>query len=100
MKLSKKEVEKLFKLSKIKKNDALFEKICEKLNDVMVMVDQTQRVDCSNLDPMSYISTANDAIREDKVVTLNSRDDLFANLVPKEKEFSMKTGYFRVPKVL
>lgn len=100
MTISSFEIEKLFKLSKIKLDPKRVDEFTRKLSLVLDMIGQISKVDCCNVPPMVVISQSSDSVREDVVVNLNSSEDLFANLPSSEREVALSSGHYRVPRVL
>ena len=64
------------------------------------MVDSMHCVNCeTNVDEIKALPL-NSYFRKDEVCSLNTRNDLFDNLPPKEQEFAKKSGYYRVPRIV
>ena len=93
------DIEKLFKLSKIKPQIQRLEEVRTKLSNVLEMIDALHLVDCDGGQRMQF-APSETHLRKDEVYSLNSRDDLFSNLPHEEREFAQKSGYYRVPKIV
>ena len=93
------DIEKLFKLSKIKLQTQRLEEVHTKLSHVLEMVDALHLVDCDG-GKRVQLSPSEAHLRKDEVYSLNNRDDLFCNLPHEEREFAQKSGYYRVPKIM
>ena len=94
------DIEKLFRLSKIKVQEKMLEDVAVKISHTMQMVDSMHRVNCESQSQESNSSTAIAIFRNDEVHSVNTREDLFSNLSPKEREFAEKSGYYRVSRVI
>jgi aspartyl/glutamyl-tRNA(Asn/Gln) amidotransferase C subunit len=93
------DIEKLFKLSKIKLQSQRLEEMQIKLSNVLEMVDALHLVDCDG-GQRTQFPPSEIHLRKDEVRSLNNRDDLFSNLPHEEREFAQKSGYYRVPKIV
>lgn len=100
MSISNWEIEKLFALSKMRVEARRMGEVREKLSLIWEMIEQIGKVDCSDVPPLVVVSQQNDALGDDRVVKLNDRRDLFANLPEVERDAAAVSGYYRVPRVL
>ncbi len=88
-----KDVEHVAKLARLELTDAEKEKFTKQLGDVLKYVEQMNEVDTTNVKPMAHAFDIVNVMREDKVVTEVSREELLKN-APEEEN-----GFFKVPKI-
>jgi aspartyl/glutamyl-tRNA(Asn/Gln) amidotransferase C subunit len=94
------DIEKLFRLSKIKVQEKMLEEVSAKISHTMQMVDSMHQVNCEIDAKGSESQIETTRFRNDEVLMLNTREDLFTNLSTKEREFAERSGYYRVPRVI
>ena len=94
MTINDKTLENLSKLSKIKIDDNLRDKLKEDLNLTMSMIDEINKIDCDQIEELSHPIKDNFNLREDKVSRDIDRESL--------QKTSNKTenGFYLVPKVI
>ena len=94
MTINDKTLENLSKLSKIKIDDNLRDKLKEDLNLTMNMIDQINKSDCDQIEELSHPIKDNFNLREDVVSEDINRESL--------QRTSNKTedGFYLVPKVI
>ena len=94
MAIDNKTLENLSKLSKIKIDENLKNKLKEDLNLTMNMIDEINKIDCDQIEELSHPIKDNFNLREDKVVKDINRESL--------QKTSKKTedGFYLVPKVI
>ena len=94
MTINDKTLENLSKLSKIKIDDNLKDKLKEDLNLTMNMIDQINKIDCDQIEELSHPIKDNFNLREDVVCEDINRENL--------QKTSDKTedGFYLVPKVI
>ena len=94
MAIDNKTLENLSKLSKIKIDENLKNKLKEDLNLTMNMIDEINKIDCDQIEELSHPIKDNFNLREDKVVKEINRESL--------QKTSNKTedGFYLVPKVI
>ena len=94
MKINDKTLENLSKLSKIKNDDNLRDKMKEDLNLTMNMIDKINKIDCDQIEELSHPIKDNFNLREDVVSEDIDRESL--------QKTSNKTeeGFYLVPKVI
>jgi aspartyl-tRNA(Asn)/glutamyl-tRNA(Gln) amidotransferase subunit C len=64
------------------------------LNDILAYMEQLNKLDTENIEPMSHAVSMGNILREDMVKSPLSNDDALKNAPEKEK------GFFRVPKII
>ena len=94
MTINDKTLENLSKLSKIKIDDNLRDKLKEDLNLTMSMIDEINKIDCDQIEELSHPIKDNFNLREDVVCEDINRENL--------QKTSDKTedGFYLVPKVI
>ena len=94
MTINDKTLENLSKLSKIKIDDNVSDKLKEDLNLTMDMIDKINKIDCDQIEELSHPIKDNFNLREDVVSEDINRESL--------QKTSNKTedGFYLVPKVI
>lgn len=92
--LSKKDVEKVARLARIKMTDGELEKYAPQLSNIIGFVEQLNEVDTDNIEPLASVVDINLSLRSDDVNDGNMRDKVLAN-APETLE-----DFFVVPKVV
>ena len=88
-----KDVEHVAKLARLELTEAEKEKFTKQLGDVLKYVEQMTEVDTTNVKPMAHAFDIVNVMRDDKVVSEVSKEELLKN-APEEEN-----GFFRVPKI-
>ena len=88
-----KDVEHVAKLARLELTDAEKELYTKQLGDVLQYVNQMNEVDTTNVEPMSHAIPIVNVMREDVVVSEQTKEELMANAPAEEN------GFFRVPKI-
>ncbi len=94
MAISKKDVEYLAGLAKLKLSEKEKSKFKKELDKIIKYIDQLKEVDTENIPPTSHVIAMENVLREDRVLPSLSQDEALANAPEKED------GYFKVPKVI
>lgn len=98
MKLSRDDILKLAKLSRLKLSDTEIEKFQKELSSILEYVKQLDSVDVSGIMPTYQVtgltSQHSNATREDKVTEQVSQEELFKNLPATEK------GHIKVKRMI
>ena len=94
MTINDKTLENLSKLSKIKIDDNLRDKLKEDLNLTMNMIDQINKIDCDQIEELSHPIKDNFNLREDVVSNDINRESL------QRTSNKTKDGFYLVPKVI
>jgi len=92
--LTKEEVIKLAKLSRIALSEAEVEKFQKNLDTVLSYVDELQKVDTQGLEEVNQVTGLVNVQRDDKVSVAENRDDIFGQAP------EMKDEYFKVKAIL
>ncbi len=85
---------KLENLAKLELSDPERERLSIDLTNILGMVEKLREVDTTTVEPLVYISDAENMLREDRISGQVSNDDALSN-APEKSE-----PYFKVPKVL
>lgn len=94
-KLSKEEVLKLAKLSKLRLSDEEIEKFQKEISDILGYVEQLSSVDTEGLKPTSQVTGLENVTRKDEIINYGvSNEELLKN-APDTKD-----GQFKVKRVL
>ena len=94
MSLTKKEIEKIAKLARIKLNEEQAETFKDELSGILDWVEQLQEVDTENVEPLTSISNVVLPTRKDEVTEKNVQEEVLSNAP------NSQYGYFTVPKVV
>ena len=94
MEFDKKSLLKLGKLARISISDDKLNNLSKDLNSILGFVDQLKEIKTDQVDPTSNSLNQKLEVRDDKVDTKNSAEDILENAPEKEMDF------FVVPKVI
>ena len=94
MEVDKKSLLKLGKLARISISDDKLNNLSKDLNSILEFVDQLKEIKTDQVDPTSNSLNQKLEVRDDKVDTKNSAEDILENAPDKEMDF------FVVPKVI
>ena len=94
MEFDKKSLLKLGKLARISISDEKLNNLSKDLNSILEFVDQLKEIKTDQVDPTSNSLNQKLEVRDDKVDTKNSAEDILENAPEKEMDF------FVVPKVI
>ena len=94
MEFDKKSLLKLVKLARISISDDKLNHLSKDLNSILEFVDQLKEIKTDQVDPTSNSLNQKLEVRDDKVDTKNSAEDILENAPEKEMDF------FVVPKVI
>ncbi len=88
-----KDVEHVAKLARLELTEEEKVKFSKQLGDILKYVEQMNKVDTTDVEPMSHAIPVVNVMREDVVVSEHTKEELMANAPFKE------VGFFRVPKI-
>jgi len=94
MSVSKDDVKKVARLSRIAVPDERLDALAGELSGIMDWIEQLNEVDVAGVEPMTSVVEASLPLRDDKVTDGGIRDQVLAN-APKSDE-----GFFVVPKAV
>ncbi|WP_444752330.1 Asp-tRNA(Asn)/Glu-tRNA(Gln) amidotransferase subunit GatC [Pediococcus pentosaceus] len=92
--ITKKDVEHVATLAKLKFNDEQLEKFTDQIEDIIDLVDTLNEVDITNVEPTFNVTDQLNRMREDVAVRSNDKEALLANAPETEN------GFIRVPAIL
>jgi aspartyl-tRNA(Asn)/glutamyl-tRNA(Gln) amidotransferase subunit C len=98
--ITKKELEKLQKLSKLSFSDDELSDFSKKLNSVVTMIDSLTEVNCQDVEPLRSVCEMNQRTRKDEVNIGNISEQLFAGVPQKSAELAKEVKCFIVPKMV
>jgi aspartyl-tRNA(Asn)/glutamyl-tRNA(Gln) amidotransferase subunit C len=94
MAVTKKDVEYIAELAKLKFKDEELEKFTEQLNEILAYVEKLNELDTTNVEPLSHPVEGSNVFREDNVKPSIDREEALKN-APDRSEL-----FFKVPKVI
>jgi len=94
MKVSKKDIEHIAKLARLKFNDEEANKMQDEMNKILEYVEKLNELDTSEIEPLTHVLDLKNVTREDVVEQTLTADDMLKNAPSKTEKF------FRVPKVI
>lgn len=94
MKIDSKLVDKLAQLSQLDFDEKGKTQMTSDLNKILALVNKLEELDTENVEPLVYLNTENNVLREDQVGQHLSKNDALKNGPDKDSD------YFKVPTVL
>lgn len=94
MSVTRKEVEHIAKLARLRFNDVELESFTDQLNEILNYVEKLNELNTDDVEPLSHPVEDENVFREDKLKPSTGRDDALKNAPSKTEEF------FKVPKVI
>jgi|YelNatPaOPRAMG01_1025707.scaffolds.fasta_scaffold00724_4 aspartyl-tRNA(Asn)/glutamyl-tRNA(Gln) amidotransferase subunit C len=94
MSVTRKEVEHIAELARLKFNEEELESFTEQLNEILTYVEKLNELDTENVKPLLHPVEGQNVFREDIVKPSIKREDALLNAPDGSEEF------FRVPKVI
>ena len=94
MSVTVKEVDHIAKLARLEFTDEEKEKLTHQLNSILVYMEQLNKLDTENIEPLSHVIDLENVLREDVVKPGLSTEDVLRNAPSKTEKF------FKVPKVI
>ena len=94
MAVTKKDVEYIAELAKLRFKDEELEKFTEQLNEILAYVEKLNELDTTNIEPLSHPVKGSNVFREDAVKPSIDREEALRN-APDRSEL-----FFKVPKVI
>lgn len=89
-----KDVEHIAKLAKLEFSNAEKEKFTHQLNQILEYIEQLNKLDTSNVEPLSHVIELSNVFRADEVKPGISTEEALKNAPAKTEDF------FKVPKVI
>jgi len=94
MPVTRKDVEYIAELARLKFNDTELEKFTAELNQILSYMEKLNELDTENVEPLSHPVEGNNVFREDEVKQSVNREDALKNSPAHDEVF------FKVPKVI
>jgi aspartyl-tRNA(Asn)/glutamyl-tRNA(Gln) amidotransferase subunit C len=94
MSVSRKEVEHIAELARLKFNEDELENFTKQLNEILTYVEKLNELDTENVEPLSHPVENNNVFRDDIVKPSIPKNEALKNAPEKDENF------FRVPKVI
>ena len=94
MSVTRKDVEHIAELARLKFKDEELESFTDQLNEILAYMEQLNELDTENVEPLSHPVEGGNVFREDEVSPSIDREDALKNAPGRNEEF------FRVPKVI
>lgn len=93
-KISSKTVDEVAHLARLEFTDEAKAEIETDMNRMLAFVDKLNELDTDSLEPLIYMNTETDVLREDEAVSSVTQKDALKNAPRKDSD------YFKVPKVI
>ena len=94
MAVTKKDVEKIAELAKLKFSEEELESFTPQMNEILAYMDKLNELDTENVEPLSHPVEQTNVFREDKLKPSITTEDALKNAPAKDEH------YFKVPKVI
>jgi aspartyl-tRNA(Asn)/glutamyl-tRNA(Gln) amidotransferase subunit C len=94
MSVTRKDVEHIAELARLKFKDEELESFTDQLNEILAYMEQLNELDTENVEPLSHPVEENNVFREDEVKPSIDREDALKNAPQRDEQFS------KVPKVI
>lgn len=94
MSVTRKDVEYIAALAKLKFSESELDSFTGELNQILSYVEKLNELDTTNVEPLSYPVEVAEALREDKLMPSVSTEEALKNAPDATEEF------FKVPKVI
>lgn len=94
MSVTKKDVEKVAQLAKLKFGEDELDNLTKEMNQILTYMDKLNELDTENVEPLSHPNEVVNVFREDEFQQSTSTADALRNAPDKNEQ------YFKVPKVI
>lgn len=94
MSISEEEVKRIAKLANFKVEDEDVVHFTEEFGNILNMIEELQEIDTRDVAPMFWAVDFENVMREDKVVKMQTRDELFINAK------TTVDGFIEVPSII
>ena len=94
MKIDKKLILKLEKLSRLELSEKERDQIQKDLNNILKMVEKLEELDTDDVEPLLHISDGENVLRQDEIKNQLSKEEALSNSPDSDED------YFKVPKVI
>jgi aspartyl-tRNA(Asn)/glutamyl-tRNA(Gln) amidotransferase subunit C len=93
-KISTSDFDRLAELSKLSFTESEKNSLMKDLNETIAFCEKLQEIDTTGVEPLIYINTDTNVVREDKIEGMLSKEEALKNAPAKDSDF------FRVTKIL
>ena len=94
MAVTRKDVEHIAELARLKFADAEIDSYTDQLNEILNYMEKLNELDTENIEPLSHPVEGNNVFREDKTIPSISTEEALKNAPEKDERF------FKVPKII
>lgn len=94
MSVTKKDVEKIAELARLKFNDDELESFTKDMNRILEYVEKLKELDTENIEPLSHPNEGSNVFRDDELKNSVQPEEALKNAPDKDDKF------FKVPKVI
>jgi aspartyl-tRNA(Asn)/glutamyl-tRNA(Gln) amidotransferase subunit C len=94
MAVTKKDVEKIAELAKLKFSEQELESFTPQMNEILAYMDKLNELDTENVEPLSHPVEQTNVFREDEMKPSITTEEALKNAPEKDER------YFKVPKVI
>lgn len=94
MSVTKKDVEHIAELARLKVDETELESYTDQLNQILTYVEKLNELDTENVEPLSHPVEGSNVFRQDELKPCTPREEALKNAPEKDEEF------FKVPKVI
>lgn len=94
MKLKADQIEKVAKLANLKINPSQSEVYSDQLSEILDYIDQLNKADSKNVEPLFNVSGGNTVEREDQVGESLTSEEALSNASAKKEDFFVTKGVF------
>jgi len=94
MSVTKKDVEKIAQLAKLKFEDSEMDEYTKDMNNILAYMDKLNQLNTENIEPLSHPNEDSNVFRNDELKPSISSEDALKNAPEKDDRF------FKVPKVI
>ncbi|MFP6806911.1 MAG: Asp-tRNA(Asn)/Glu-tRNA(Gln) amidotransferase subunit GatC [Pseudomonadales bacterium] len=94
MEIDRKVVTEIAELAQLQIVDGEIDRVIQKMNEVLEMVDEMQAVDTTGVEPMAHPMDANQILRADEVTESDNREQ-YQEIAP-----DTENGFYLVPRVV
>lgn len=94
MEIDRKVVTEIAELAQLQIVDGEIDRVIQKMNEVLELVDEMQAVDTTGIEPMAHPMDANQILRADEVTESDNREQ-YQEIAP-----DTENGFYLVPRVV
>jgi aspartyl-tRNA(Asn)/glutamyl-tRNA(Gln) amidotransferase subunit C len=94
MKIDKKLILKLEKLSRLELSETERNQILGDLNNILKMIEKLDELDTNDVEPLTHITEGQNVLRDDEIKNQLSKEEALSNSPTEDEQ------YFKVPRVI